>query len=72
MDIVEIDAGESLIDHVHHHRYECKDGYCGQCAVTVLSGKVGVVEGKDALAIRKNEALPCVCIALTKLRVLIE
>lgn len=46
--------------------YNCRDGHCGACRCTLLSGEVEYV-GFAMAYIQGNEILPCICKAKTSL-----
>ena len=40
---------------------ECKNGFCGACKTTVISGEVSYIS-EPLAALKVNECLPCCCI----------
>ncbi|MEK6215113.1 MAG: class I ribonucleotide reductase maintenance protein YfaE [Vibrio fluvialis] len=46
--------------------YNCRDGHCGACRCTLLSGEVEYV-GFAMAYTESNEILPCICKAKTAL-----
>ncbi|WP_019673400.1 class I ribonucleotide reductase maintenance protein YfaE [Psychrobacter lutiphocae] len=58
--------GESLLDGLlrtgHDINYQCKEGYCGSCRVTLTAASYPVTYAKPPLAmIDDSEILPCCC-----------
>lgn len=46
--------------------YNCRDGHCGACRCTLVSGEVEYV-GFAMAYTQSNEILPCICKAKTQL-----
>ncbi|WP_107247750.1 2Fe-2S iron-sulfur cluster-binding protein [Photobacterium sp. GB-72] len=47
-----------------NHNFQCKDGYCGSCAIKLISGEVTYFQTPLA-HIPDNHILPCICTAIT-------
>jgi ferredoxin len=47
---------------VHYH---CRDGFCGACRVTLLSGEINYPQGEPLAFVGENEILPCCCVPVT-------
>ncbi|MDP7591230.1 MAG: class I ribonucleotide reductase maintenance protein YfaE [Litorilituus sp.] len=47
---------------VHYH---CRDGFCGACRVTLISGEVHYPKGEPLACVGDNEILPCCCVPVT-------
>lgn len=58
---------ESLEAQDIHLEYQCREGYCGSCRVTLVEGEVHYTEEPMAW-IDDDEILPCCCIPKTALR----
>ena len=54
---------------VHFH---CRDGFCGACRVTLLSGEINYPKGEPLAFIGDAEILPCCCVPVTNISLLIE
>lgn len=63
-----IPKGELLKNHVNHGRYECGNGYCGQCKCRLLSGSVAYVT-PPLIEPDKGFVLPCISIATSNVKV---
>jgi ferredoxin len=66
--------GDTLLDSMSHHgiehEFHCKEGYCGACRITKLSGNVEYTEQPIAF-LREDEILPCCCKPTSDLTVII-
>ena len=49
---------------IHSH---CRDGFCGVCRVTLISGEIHYPNGEPLAYVGDNEILPCCCIAKSNL-----
>ncbi len=54
---------------VHYH---CRDGFCGACRVTLVSGEIEYSNGEPLAFIGDNEILPCCCIPSTDITIEID
>ncbi|MEY0604402.1 class I ribonucleotide reductase maintenance protein YfaE [Providencia huaxiensis] len=48
--------------------YQCREGYCGSCRVTLLHGKVGYKQ-KPIAFVQDGEILPCCCHPLSDIEI---
>lgn len=59
---------ETLETNKIHIHYQCRDGFCGACRTTLLSGSVEYTT--DPLAfIDDDEILPCCCYATSNCKI---
>lgn len=49
--------------------FQCREGYCGACRVTKISGEV-TYEQQPMAFLRKDEILPCYCKAVTDISII--
>lgn len=54
---------------VHYH---CRDGFCGACRVTLVSGEINYPQGEPLAFVGDNEILPCCCIPITDISLVID
>ncbi|WP_206485560.1 class I ribonucleotide reductase maintenance protein YfaE [Thalassotalea sp. G2M2-11] len=54
---------------VHYH---CRDGFCGACRVTLLTGKICYPNGEPLAFVGENEILPCCCIPVSDVSLSID
>ncbi len=54
---------------VHYH---CRDGFCGACRVTLTAGEVNYPNGEPLAYVGDNEILPCCCVPVTDISLIIE
>lgn len=54
---------------VHYH---CRDGFCGACRVTLVSGEIEYPNGEPLAFVGDNEILPCCCIPSTDITIEID
>ncbi len=54
---------------VHYH---CRDGFCGACRVTLTSGEINYPQGEPLAFVGENEILPCCCIPVTDISLVID
>lgn len=54
---------------VHYH---CRDGFCGACRVTLVEGEVNYPAGEPLAYVGDNEILPCCCVPVTDISLLID
>jgi len=52
---------------VHFH---CRDGFCGACRVTLLSGKISYPKGEPLAYIGDAEILPCCCVPISDINII--
>jgi len=64
-----LDCLESANIEVHYH---CRDGFCGACRVTLVSGKINYPQGEPLAFVGDNEILPCCCVPVTDISLLID
>lgn len=60
---------ESANIEVHYH---CRDGFCGACRVTLVDGDINYPLGEPLAYVGNNEILPCCCIPVTDITLLID
>ncbi|NQY64982.1 MAG: 2Fe-2S iron-sulfur cluster binding domain-containing protein [Alteromonadaceae bacterium] len=53
----------------HSH---CRDGFCGVCRVTLISGNIHYPNGEPLAYVGDDEILPCCCIASSDLSLEID
>lgn len=64
---ISIPQQTNLIDHPDIKavtEFQCKDGYCGACLTTIISGEAAYY-GQPLVQLRDDEVLPCVCRSVT-------
>lgn len=54
---------------IHYH---CRDGFCGACRVTLTAGEVNYPNGEPLAYVGDNEILPCCCVPVTDISLIIE
>ena len=54
---------------VHYH---CRDGFCGACRVTLVSGEINYPQGEPLAFVGEKEILPCCCIPITDISLVID
>ncbi len=54
---------------VHYH---CRDGFCGACRVTLVTGEINYPQGEPLAFVGENEILPCCCVPVTDISLLID
>ena len=59
---------EALEDSRIPVEYQCREGYCGSCRVTLLHGKVGYKQ-KPIAFVQDGEILPCCCHPLSDIEI---
>jgi ferredoxin len=64
-----LDCLESADIEVHYH---CRDGFCGACRVTLIEGEINYPLGEPLAFVGENEILPCCCIPVTDISLLID
>ncbi len=64
-----LDCLESANVEVHYH---CRDGFCGACRVTLVEGEINYPLGEPLAYVGDNEILPCCCIPVTDITLLID
>jgi len=64
-----LDCLESGNVEVHYH---CRDGFCGACRVKLVEGDINYPLGEPLAFVGKNEILPCCCIPVTDITLIIE
>jgi len=64
-----LDCLESANVEVHYH---CRDGFCGACRVTLLEGEINYPLGEPLAYVGDNEILPCCCVPVTDITLLID
>ncbi len=66
------DSHTSLLEALEASRipaeYQCREGYCGSCRMTLRKGKVGY-RTKPLAFIQAGEILPCCCHPLTDIEI---
>lgn len=60
---------ESADVEVHYH---CRDGFCGACRVTLVEGEINYPQGEPLAFVGDNEILPCCCIPVSDVTLLID
>lgn len=60
---------ESADVEVHYH---CRDGFCGACRVTLVEGEINYPLGEPLAFVGDNEILPCCCIPVTDITLLLD
>ena len=60
---------ESADVNVHYH---CRDGFCGACRVVLSSGEINYPQGEPLAFVAENEILPCCCVPVTDINLVIE
>lgn len=60
---------ESADVEVHYH---CRDGFCGACRVTLVEGEINYPLGEPLAFVGDKEILPCCCIPVTDITLLID
>ncbi|HBY86730.1 MAG TPA: 2Fe-2S ferredoxin-like protein [Colwellia sp.] len=60
---------ESADVEVHYH---CRDGFCGACRVTLVAGEINYPLGEPLAFVGDKEILPCCCIPVTDITLLID
>ena len=60
---------ESANIEVHYH---CRDGFCGACRVTLVEGEINYPQGEPLAFVGENEILPCCCIPVTDITLVID
>ncbi len=60
---------ESANIEVHYH---CRDGFCGACRVTLVKGEINYPSGEPLAYVGDNEILPCCCVPITDISLLID
>lgn len=67
---IESNASNTLLESMEHAglqpEYNCRDGHCGACRCTLISGEVEYV-GFAMTYTLGNEILPCICKAKSAL-----
>ena len=63
---------ECLEKHDVEVHYHCRDGFCGACRVTLLSGEINYPQGEPLAFVGDNEILPCCCVPVTDISLLID
>ena len=64
-----LDCLESADIEVHYH---CRDGFCGACRVTLVEGEINYPQGEPLAFVGENEILPCCCIPVTDITLVID
>lgn len=64
-----LDCLESADVEVHYH---CRDGFCGACRVTLVEGEINYPAGEPLAYVGDNEILPCCCVPVTDISLLID
>ena len=59
-----LDSLEAADIETHSH---CRDGFCGVCRVTLISGEIHYPNGEPLAYVGDDEILPCCCIASSDL-----
>jgi len=52
--------------------YHCRDGFCGACRVTLISGEINYPNGEPLAFVGENEILPCCCVPVTDISLVID
>jgi len=52
--------------------YHCRDGFCGACRVTLISGEINYPNGEPLAFVGENEILPCCCVPVTDINLVID
>jgi len=67
---------KTLLNNLEAHdievHYHCRDGFCGACRVTLLSGTINYPNGEPLAFVGENEILPCCCIPTTDITIEID
>ncbi|MBU2871486.1 class I ribonucleotide reductase maintenance protein YfaE [Colwellia sp. E2M01] len=64
-----LDCLESADVEVHYH---CRDGFCGACRVKLVEGDINYPMGEPLAYVGEKEILPCCCIPITDITILID
>ncbi|WP_083494256.1 class I ribonucleotide reductase maintenance protein YfaE [Colwellia sp. MT41] len=64
-----LDCLESANIEVHYH---CRDGFCGACRVTLVTGEINYPLGEPLAFVGENEILPCCCVPVTDISLAID
>ncbi|GAW96762.1 MULTISPECIES: class I ribonucleotide reductase maintenance protein YfaE [Colwellia] len=64
-----LDCLESANIEVHYH---CRDGFCGACRVTLVTGEINYPLGEPLAFVGENEILPCCCVPVTDISIAID
>ncbi|WP_082627186.1 class I ribonucleotide reductase maintenance protein YfaE [Colwellia sp. TT2012] len=64
-----LDCLESANIEVHYH---CRDGFCGACRVTLVTGEINYPLGDPLAFVGENEILPCCCVPVTDISIAID
>ena len=64
-----LDCLESADIEVHYH---CRDGFCGACRVTLVTGEINYPLGEPLAFVGDDEILPCCCIPITDITLTID
>lgn len=64
-----LDCLESAEIEVHYH---CRDGFCGACRVKLVEGEINYPQGEPLAFVADDEILPCCCIPVTDITLIIE
>lgn len=64
-----LDCLESANVEVHYH---CRDGFCGACRITLIEGEINYPLGEPLAFVGDNEILPCCCVPVTDISLLID
>ena len=52
--------------------FHCRDGFCGACRVTLTAGEISYPKGEPLAFVGKNEILPCCCVPVTDISLVID
>lgn len=52
--------------------FHCRDGFCGACRVTLTAGEINYPKGEPLAFVGKNEILPCCCVPVTDINLVID
>ena len=64
-----LDCLESANIEVHYH---CRDGFCGAFRVTLVECDINYPQGEPLAFVGENEILPCCCIPVTDITLVID
>lgn len=64
-----LDCLEAAEVEVHYH---CRDGFCGACRVTLVEGEINYPLGEPLAFVGDKEILPCCCIPVTDITLIID
>lgn len=64
-----LDCLEAAEIEVHYH---CRDGFCGACRVELVEGEIHYPLGEPLAFVGDKEILPCCCIPVTDITLIID